>query len=152
LRLTKRSNLAVRLLMFCGTNADRLVTKHEAALACNSSVNHMAQVINRLGQLGYLTTVRGRRGGVRLALEMSEIRIGQIFRALEGEVAENDCFADNDNTCPLTGICALRGALRKAVESFYSQLDEVTLDKLVCGNTALFELFNPAAVQGCQRN
>jgi Rrf2 family transcriptional regulator, nitric oxide-sensitive transcriptional repressor len=152
LRLTKRSNLAVRLLMFCGTHPDRLVTKHEAALACNSSVNHMAQVINRLGQLGYLTTVRGRRGGVRLALVMSEIRVGQIFRALEGEVSEEDCFADNDKTCPLTNICALRSALRKAVESFYSQLDDVTLDTLVCGNTALFEMFNPEALQGCRQS
>ena len=52
MRITKRTNIAVRLLMYCAVNEGRLVTKSEIASSCNVSENHLAQVINQLGQLG----------------------------------------------------------------------------------------------------
>ena len=53
MRITKRTNLAIRVLMFCGVNQGRLVTKAEIAERCNTSENHLAQVINQLGQMGF---------------------------------------------------------------------------------------------------
>ena len=75
MRITKRTNIAIRVLMFCGANADRLVTKSEIAACCNTSESHLAQVINRLAQLGFLHTQRGRSGGITLARPMNEIVI-----------------------------------------------------------------------------
>ena len=66
MRLTKRTNISMRVLMYCAVNKGRLVTKAEIAEACNISENHLAQVINRLGQLGFLMTQRGRNGGMTL--------------------------------------------------------------------------------------
>lgn len=148
MRITKRSNLAVRVLMFCGVNSDRLVTKTEIAECCNTSESHLAQVINRLAQLGYLYTQRGRCGGLRLGRPMSEITIGAVFRALESNIPVAECFADVDNTCPLVEACRLKLAVADAVEAFYAHLDGVTLDALVCDNAALFDLFLP---EGCGR-
>ncbi len=137
MRITKRTNLAMRVLMYCGVNADRLVTKAEISGRCNTSENHLAQVINQLGQLGYLHTQRGRNGGLMLARPMSEIVVGQVFRDVEAGVPVAECFADVDNSCPLVDACRLRLALGDAVEAFYSHLDGITLDPLVCGNGAL---------------
>ncbi len=144
MRITKRTNIAIRILMFCGANAGRLVTKSEIAECCNASENHLAQVINQLGQLGYLRTQRGRNGGIALAREMSDIMIGDVFRALESGVPLAECFADVDNTCPLVDACRLRMAIADAAEAFYTHLDGVTLDALVCGNDRLFEIMVPA--------
>ena len=66
MRLTIRTNLAMRTLMFCCVNADRIVRKHEVAAICNASENHLAQVINTLAQRGFINTQRGRAGGLRL--------------------------------------------------------------------------------------
>lgn len=148
MRITKRTNIAIRLLMFCGVNDGRLVTKSEIAAQCNTSESHLAQVINRLAQLGYLVTQRGRAGGIRLARPMSQIIIGDVFRNLEQGVPLAECFADVDNTCPLVGACRLRLAIADAAEAFYAHLDAVTLDALVCGNDALFAMFLP---QGCAK-
>ncbi|SDC48085.1 RrF2 family transcriptional regulator [Ruegeria marina] len=143
MRITKRTNIAVRLLMYCAAHQDRLVTKSEIAEVCNISENHLAQVINQLSQLGYLNTQRGRNGGMCLGMAPDAIRIGAVFRHVEGNLPMVECFADADNSCPLTDACRLRLALRDAAQAFYASLDEITLDALVCDNTDLLKILNP---------
>ncbi len=146
MRVTKRTNIAMRVLMFCAANNDRLVTKAEIARVCNASENHLAQIINHLAQLGYLHTQRGRNGGMTLGRPASRIIIGDIFRALEAPVPLAECFADVDNTCPLTDFCRLREALGQAAEAFYATLDPIRLDELVCDNTQLLNILAPAGL------
>ena len=145
MRITKRTNIAIRVLMFCGSNEGRLVTKSEIAERCNASENHLAQVINQLGQLGYLHTQRGRNGGLQLGRAMSDIQIGDVFRQFESNVPIAECFADVDNTCPLVSACRLKAAIAGAAEAFYAHLDGITLDELVCGNHQLLEIMSPIA-------
>lgn len=137
MRITKRTNIAIRALMFCAVNQDRRVTKHDIATACNSSENHLGQIVNQLSQLGFLTTTRGRGGGLALARSPSDISIGEVFRKLEADVPIAECFADVDNTCPLTAACRLKTAISGAVDAFYNHLEEITLDSLTCDNHAL---------------
>ena len=143
MRVTKRTNIAVRVLMHCAANTGRLVTKAEIAHRCNASENHLVQIINQLAQLGFLATHRGRRGGLELARPASQIRIGEVFRLLEAPVPLAECFADVDNTCPLTDACRLRIALTDAASAFYATLDPITLDALVCDNAPLMDILAP---------
>lgn len=143
MRMTKRTNLAMRVLMFCAVNSGRLVTKSEISNVCNTSENHLAQVVNELGHLGYLKTHRGRNGGVELGRPADEIKIGEIFRRMEGGVPDEDCFADTDGTCPLVDACRLKLALQHAAESFFATLDDLTLGSLVCNNNALQKIMLP---------
>ncbi|MEZ5715058.1 MAG: Rrf2 family transcriptional regulator [Paracoccaceae bacterium] len=145
MRITKRTNIAIRVLMYCEVNRGRLVTKAEIAECCNTSENHLAQVINQLGQLGYLHTQRGRNGGLELGKPADEIVIGNVFRALESHVPLTECFADVDNTCPLVDACRLRLAIQSAAEAFYAHLDEITLSELVCDNDPLRAIMTAGA-------
>lgn len=149
MRITKKSNIAMRVLMFCAAHDGRLVTRAEIAQRCNVSESHLAQVVNRLGQLGYLRTQRGRGGGLCLARPAARIVVGRVLRALEPRVPLAECFADLDNSCPLTDACRLRVALTDAAEAFYAHLDSITLDALVCGNTPLLEFL--VAAEGAKR-
>ena len=145
MRITKRTNIAIRLLMFCAVHRDRLVTKSEIAGCCNVSENHLAQVINQLSQLDYLNTLRGRNGGMTLARGADQIRIGDVFRDIEGTLPTNECFADNDGSCPLADACRLKLALADAAQAFYAHLDEITLDSLVCDNADLMKILRPVS-------
>ena len=149
MRVTTRSNLALRVLMFCGVNSGRLVTKHDIASKCNSSENHLGQVVNHLAQRGVLDTVRGRGGGIRLGRPADEIKIGQIFRMLEADSPVAECFADVDNTCPLTAACRLKTAISMAVDAFYGKLDELTLKDLIEDNTSLEQILCLDLDVGC---
>lgn len=151
MRLTTRTNLALRTLMFCAVNDGRTVRKHEVALACNASENHLAQVINRLGQEGFLETVRGRNGGLRLGRPMASIGVGEVFRRFEGGVPLAECFAGGADTCPLRDACRLKDALHAAVEAFYGSLDGLTLADLVACNDRLHSILElePPLPQDC---
>ena len=140
MRLTVRTNLAMRALMFCAVNAGRTVRKTEIAESCNSSENHLGVVINLLGQTGFIETARGRNGGIRLKVAPEAISVGQVFRVFEANVPFAECFTGSDNRCPLTATCRLRGQLSVALEAFYSALDKVTLADLVSGNSGLHML------------
>ncbi len=152
MRLTTRTNLALRALMFCAVNSGRLVRKQDAARAVNASENHLAQVINKLGQNGFVTTQRGRHGGFCLAQEAETISVGAVFRAFEQDLPFIECFSDH-NTCPLKAHCVMRPHLARAVEAFYVALDDVYLSDLVTCNAgldALLSLEAPHMVQHCR--
>ena len=134
MRLTTRTNLAMRVLMYCAVNPGMTVRKQDIAMRCNASENHLAQVIHSLAQKGYILTHRGRGGGMELARPAAEIRVGAVMRAMEGALPVAECFAGADNTCPLVGFCRLRCALADAVDAFYDRLDHVTLADLVKDN------------------
>lgn len=143
MRLTVRTNLAMRTLMFCAVNPDRIVRKHEVAQACAASENHLAQVINLLARHGFLKTRRGRSGGLALGRAPESIAVGEVFRTFEGVLPFTDC-SDNQANCPLASACRLKCVLSEAVETFYRQLDRVSLADLVGGNTALSTLLKVA--------
>lgn len=143
MRLTKRTNLAMRVLMFCAVNTDRNVTKAQIAVGCKSSENHLGHVVNRLGQLGFLETIRGRRGGIRLARPAGGICVGDVCRAMEAGVPLVECMeSEGKVTCPLVSACRLRGALAAAKEAFFSHLDSISLAELVEANDPLSELLD----------
>lgn len=144
MRLTTRTNLAMRTLMFCAANPGRIVRKQEVAAACNASENHLAQIIHLLAQQGYLRTLRGRAGGLTLARPPEAIHVGEVFRSFEAGLPLTECFAGGENTCPLVGACRLKCVLADALAAFYAQLDRVSLADLVMGNRELTDLLRVA--------
>lgn len=140
MRLTTRTNLAARTLMFCAVNEDQIVRTSDIAERCNASINHVARVVQRLQSEGYLETLRGRTGGIRLAKPSNRISIGAVFRIFETEIPFAECFDEVRNTCPLASTCRLRSYVVRALEAFYHELDMVTLEDLVRANCGLMDL------------
>lgn len=144
MRLTTRTNLAMRTLMFCAVNPGRTVRKHEVAEACNASENHLAQVIHLLAQKKFLRTVRGRSGGLTLGRPAEKITVGEVFREFESVLPFTECSAGGENSCPLVGACRLKCVIDDALKAFYGQLDRVSVADLVAGNGELQTLLKVA--------
>jgi DNA-binding IscR family transcriptional regulator len=88
------------------------------------------KVVNDLSQKGYLDTVRGRNGGIRLMREPRDINIGQVVRDTENQLDVIGCL-ERKGYCPIERIWVLRGALRGATEAFLAVLDAYTLADLI---------------------
>ena len=146
MRLTTRTNLAIRALMYCAINNGRIARSAQIAEAANSSANHLAQVVHVLHAHGYLHATRGRMGGVRLARAPEAINIGEVFQLFEADVPFTECAAPATNTCPLVPACRLRHAIHRALDAFYAEMAKVTLADLVAGNLPLEELFRMTEV------
>lgn len=152
MRLTLRTNLAARVLMYCGVNRDETVRSSQIAEATNASGNHLSQVIHQLQQMGYVQTRRGRGGGLSLAREPAAISIGAMFRDFEADVPFAECFDPDNNNCPLSETCRLNGYIKAALNAFYNELDKVTLQDLIndnCGLNELLSLHPEDAVKAC---
>lgn len=151
MRLTTRTNLAIRVLMACAVNHGRTLRTSDIAERCNASVNHLLQVVNLLQEHGFVETLRGRSGGLRLAGPMNRLSVGAVFRVFEAHVPFAECFDPLSNTCPLTATCRLRSYIARAVEAFYHELDLITLEDLVRGNCGLQALLDmaPAPLEKC---
>jgi len=148
MRLTTKTNLAMRVLMACAVNRDTVIRKHDLARAVNASEAHMAVVINQLGRLGFVTTVRGRSGGLKLRLDPNEISVGRVFRLFEGGAPLAECFDREANTCPLSSCCRLNTWIGRALEAFFRELDDVTLHDLVHDNAGLSHILDVEQMQG----
>lgn len=142
MRLTTKTNLAARVLMACAFNRGRTLRTSEIAQVSNASLNHLLQVVNSLQTHGFIETLRGRHGGLRLARAPEQISMGSVFRVFEAGHPFAECFDAETNTCPLSTECRLRGYIARAVEAFYHELDMVTLEDLTRGNCGLEALLN----------
>jgi Rrf2 family transcriptional regulator, nitric oxide-sensitive transcriptional repressor len=130
MRLTLSTDYALRLLMLVGLEPDRLVTIEEVASRFDISKNHLMKVAYELGQAGYLDTVRGRNGGLRLGKAADQIVVGEVVRTMEPDFAVVECEVQASR-CKIAPCCALRSAMREAVRAFLTKLDEYTLEDLL---------------------
>ena len=131
MHLTVFSDYTLRVLMYLALDRTRLATIPEIADAYGISENHLMKVVHRLAQAGLVESVRGKGGGVRLALAPEEIRLGGIVRASEGSAPIVECLSDVAATCRIAPACRLAAVLSRAFEALYATLDEYTLADLV---------------------
>ncbi len=145
MRLTRYSDYALRVLMYLGLNPGRVCTVGEIARAYRVSENHLMKVVQDLARSGVLQTIRGRRGGVRLARRPVEIHLGEVVRATEADLALVECFDGGDQSCPIAGPCRLSGVLEEALGAFFAVLDRRTLADLLLQPGSLQRRLVPAA-------
>lgn len=143
IRLTAYTNYALRTLMFCALHPDRTVRVSDIAAAYGISRAHLMKGARQLGQLGYLKTVRGRSGGIRLGMAADDIVIGHVVRHTEGDLDLVECFNPDTNTCPLMDVCKLSRLFRRGLAAFLAELDTVTLAEMVADGPRLLERLAP---------
>jgi len=132
MRLTKQTNYAVRMLMYCAANNDRLSRIPEIAKAYGVSELFLFKILQPLNKAGLVETVRGRNGGVRLGRPADKITLFDVVRVTEDSFAMAECFEDDGEIdCPLVDSCGLNAALRRALNAFFDVLAEYTIDDLV---------------------
>jgi len=129
-RLTLHTDFALRVLIQAGLNDGKLTRINDIAQTFGISKAHLMKVVNDLGQKGYLDTVRGRNGGIRLMREPRHINIGQVVRDTENHLDLIGCL-ERGGYCCIERVCILRGALRDASNAFLAVLDTYTLADLI---------------------
>lgn len=148
MRLTAYTDYSLRVLTYLGLKGDRLSTIGEISDTYGLSANHLMKIIHNLGKLGYVETVRGRGGGIRLAGRPQEINLGQLVRQVEPDFEIAECFDDSrrDN-CVIAPACRTQWILEKAVQAFMDVLDAYTLADLLQNSTRLSALLSIVKVE-----
>jgi Rrf2 family nitric oxide-sensitive transcriptional repressor len=144
MQLLMYTDYALRALLYVGTHPAEPVPASAIARAYEISADHVAKATKALTRSGILRATRGAGGGVELAVPASEIRIGDVVRQFEGGPGLVDCLGDDPKPCRIDASCLLRGALRRAEEAFYAELDRYTLADLLVNRSQLVKLLGSA--------
>jgi Rrf2 family nitric oxide-sensitive transcriptional repressor len=148
LKLTSYTDYSLRVLIYLATlTDDRLVNIKEIAEIYQISKNHLMKVINDLGKLGYIETVRGRNGGVRLALDPQQIIIGEVIENTEDDFYMAECFDPSNKGCIISPSCKLKQVLNKALLSYLSVLKDYTLADIIENKSEIQQLFQQQRIK-----
>lgn len=142
MRLTNYTDYSLRVLIYLAAEHNgKLANIKEIAETYDISKNHLMKIIYNLGKMGYIDTIRGRNGGIRLAKIPSEINIGEIVRKTEEDFNIVECFDKENNKCIISQDCTLKHILNKAMNEFLAVLDQYTLEDITKNKLSLNEYF-----------
>lgn len=136
MRLTVFTDYTLRTLIYLALRPDTLVTIADIAEAYSISNNHLMKVVHQLALSGDVTTVRGQRGGLRLARPASEINVGAVVRRSEADLELVPCFG-SQSACVIQPDCVLALAVGEALKAFMATLDRYTLADLTAPRAPL---------------
>lgn len=149
MRLTDYTDYSLRVLLYLAVRGAGLSTIQDISHAYGISKNHLMKVVQQLGERGWVETVRGRNGGLRIAEQTRLLTVGQIVRATESDFAVVSCLPDQNGvqrTCVITSQCRLRGALQAASNAFLAELDRYTIGDVAQPHAPLAALLGLSSV------
>ncbi len=130
MHITRYTDYSFRVLTYLAIHKDKLCTINEIASSYDISKNHLMKIVQDLKTKGYLLAVRGKNGGIRLKADPQDINIGTLVRGIENKAKLVECFGSK-NQCVITPGCQLKQIFAKAQESFFTTLDDYTLQSLI---------------------
>jgi Rrf2 family transcriptional regulator, nitric oxide-sensitive transcriptional repressor len=136
MQLTLHGEYALRVLLYVGTQAERLSSTREISDAYGISKHHLVRVVQTLSEHEYLKVHPGRGGGIALGREPGAIRLGDVVRDAEPNLRLAECFDRKSNRCVLTPVCSLKPVLNEALNGFLAILNRYTLADLLADGSA----------------
>lgn len=140
MRLTIYTDYALRMLVYLTTNRGKVCSVGDMASGYNISKHHLMKVAQDLAAAGYIETIRGNGGGVRLLKAPHLISIGDVVRRTEGDMYLVGCLDPAGNGCAIESACLMAPALKEALEAFFEVLDRYTIADLMVKRPQLAQL------------
>lgn len=127
MQLTLYTDYSLRVLIYLSRMPTEATTITEVSEFYKISRNHLVKVVHRLVVLGFITSLRGKGGGIKLAKEPNQINIGDVIRKAEPHFQMVECFNEKTNQCAITPTCQLKGLINQGMQAFFKTLDCYTL-------------------------
>lgn len=127
MQLTLYTDYSLRVLIYLSRMPTETTTITEISEFYKISRNHLVKVVHRLALLGFITSLRGKGGGIKLAKKPNQINLGEVVRKTEPHFCMVECFNEKTNQCAITATCQLKGLINQGIQAFFKTLDRYTL-------------------------
>lgn len=127
LRISEAAVLAIHTVALLGANEGDVLTNHQIADFLGASEAHLSKVLQRLAKAGFVTSLRGPRGGFQLSRPSEEITLLEVYELIEGALVTSDCLL----SAPVCGgNCILGGMIRSVSETLREKLSTTTVSDM----------------------
>lgn len=142
MQLDKFTDYALRILVVLAVRSPERLSTSSIAKIYDLSDNHLSKVSSELVRCEFVLSVRGRTGGLTLAMPAKDISVGAVVRALKADAPVVECFGSN-KSCRILPACGLRTPMQEAQEAFFAALDPYSLHDISRAKTSLAALLTP---------
>lgn len=129
--LSKFSDYAFRVLIYLAKHEKEMTTVEQLSTELDISEHHLKKIIQRLAKTEFITSTKGRSGGIQLGNEPQNINLGAVLRVTEDNLILVECFSEQKNTCPYNGACKLKNIMNEALVAFINQFDQYSLQDIL---------------------
>lgn len=147
MRFTTYTDYSLRVLMYLTRNTQNTATISEISDFYQISRNHLVKVVHHLGLIGYVETIRGRSGGIKLAKSPGEIKLGDVVRQTEPDAGLLECLTPKLTSCVIDKQCRLKGILASAESDFIKALNQYSLEQFAAPIVKQKDLFKMISIQ-----
>ena len=145
MQLTSYTDYAFRTLIALACVAPEKLTTNEISESYDISHNHLLKVVQKLAELGYVETMRGKSGGIRLLADPRVLTLGAVVRSMEPELGVVSCLRKGEPSCAIKPACNLKAILDNVTDQFLASLDAHTLSDLTTAKPRLVRLLKLSA-------
>ncbi|WP_310604190.1 RrF2 family transcriptional regulator [Anaerosporobacter sp.] len=134
MKLSTKGRYGLRAMLDLALNStEEAIALSGVAERQNISISYLEQLVAKLKKAGLVNSIRGAQGGYVLAKPANEISVGDILRALEGDLNPVDCaeVMGGESTCSGADLCVTKYVWKRISDSINSAVDEIMLSELV---------------------
>jgi Rrf2 family nitric oxide-sensitive transcriptional repressor len=126
MKLTDFTDYSLRALIYIALKKNTCTIK-DITEAYSISENHMVKIIHNLSKKGLIKTVRGKHGGISMAVSPKTINLAELISDLESNFDLVPCFNKEKANCCIAPVCKLKNVLYEAKQAFLKVLAQYTL-------------------------
>jgi Rrf2 family nitric oxide-sensitive transcriptional repressor len=141
MQLTQFTDYSLRALIYIALRNDSCTIK-DITEAYAISNNHMVKIIHNLSKFGLIKTIRGKNGGILMAVQPETINLGQLVIQLEPHFDLVPCFNRTKANCCIAPVCKLKSVLHEAQAAFMEVLKRYNLADVLHNKRELSVLLN----------
>ena len=132
MQLSKFTDLGIRVLLLLSGTTDKTLTIADVADRLSVSKNHLTKIVHFMSKQKWVSTIRGKNGGIQLANSPESYKVGYLIRVLEENLHTSHGIVNcHTPRCVLTPACRLPFLLNTAMNQFYSHLDQYSLQDIL---------------------
>jgi Rrf2 family protein len=134
LKISAKSQYGLRAMVYLAGRKRNISSLKTISEKEEISFDYLEKIISKLEKAGLLKAKKGVQGGYFLAKSPGKIKVGEIIKTLEGELALVKCIAKTKRCiCPRSKGCLTKNFWKKIQDSLNNTLNSLTLADLVKG-------------------
>lgn len=131
MQLSKFTDYTFRALIYLAMHQEELCTVEQLASTLNVSEHHLKKVIHKLAKTDYVTSIKGRMGGLKLGVAPKEINLGQVLRITEDNLNIVECL-NKECVCEFMNTeCKLKNVVQRSLDKFIEEFSHYTLEDIL---------------------